>query len=211
MRWWSGKKNCLKKTDGCIPCRTKRKLIRWVNQSYVCTEAIKNRSHEIEMTFVLRWQLWLGMARTKEAKTEKGRVTPWKALINFCALCQVLLRSGSLESDSRWGFVCRGQFSGKLDVERNESIGRQRERLNSDAVATGSHLIQWELWNWGGPSKLCLSEARGRDLEPSPRPAFVWSLFPSRVCNFEQDGSLLPRALPGERLNYALSAGNTWE
>lgn len=73
-------------------------------------------------------------------------MTYCKALINFCALGEILGQVPRKHSEME--FVCK-RFSGDCSLgnllERDKSSIRQRERLNSDAVAIGSHLIQWDL------------------------------------------------------------------
>lgn len=74
-------------------------------------------------------------------------MTYCKALINFCALGEVLGQVPRKHSEME--FVYK-RFSKDCSLRnlllgRDESSIRQRERLNSDAVAIGSHLIQWGL------------------------------------------------------------------
>ena len=96
-----------------------------------------------------------------------------------------------------WKVSCEGEITAVS--------GKEKERDKSDAVAT-HHLIQWELWSWTGTSTF---GSRGQGTKPLyPHIDQSWHEGCVRMSNFEPDGSLSPRGIPGDGPNYQPPGAN---
>ena len=112
----------------------------------------------------------------------------------------------------RWRFVCRS-LSGisspgsQLKGREKSSIGlRERKPRCSGNRASFDPMGALEL---GWRIKVVPKKARGKALVRSHWPLLAWGLPPRRKSNFEQIGSLSPRAIPGEEPNYQPPATQT--